>query len=199
MASAFPLASNVRSPDEMASEDVDLYNPGVRVSPPRLPDNVTISVEVLPARSLYAAVRSSFAWLEVALLICCDPFNIPGGNPPIEEPGLSPMSPVMLVAPVLVIDDPARTASVAVPPSATEDWLVVCTGIITGLLLEGDGSLLLLQAPNITAVVSAKADISFVVFIFLYLHRERFPGRYKSGKLTAGLCCTTILISYILN
>jgi hypothetical protein len=58
---AFPLASKVRSPDDIASDDVDLYNPGVRVKPPMLPDNVTISVEVLPAASLYAAVRSSLA------------------------------------------------------------------------------------------------------------------------------------------
>ena len=58
----------------------------------------------------------------------------------MEEPGLSPMSPVMFVAPVLVIEAPARTANVAVLPSATEVCVVVCTGITTGFLLEGDGS-----------------------------------------------------------
>src|SRR3954469_9577695 len=58
---AFPLALKVKSPDEMASEEVDLYNPGVSVSPPRLPDNVTMSVAVRPAASLYAAVKSSCA------------------------------------------------------------------------------------------------------------------------------------------
>ena len=45
IASGLPFASNVRSPDEIASDEVDLYNPGVRVSPPILPDKVTISVE----------------------------------------------------------------------------------------------------------------------------------------------------------
>ena len=49
---ALPFASNVRSPDEIASDDVDLYKPGVSVRPPILPDKVTISVEVRPARSL---------------------------------------------------------------------------------------------------------------------------------------------------
>jgi len=49
---AFPFASKVKSPDEMASDEVDLYKPGVSVSPPRLPDKVTMSVQVLPAASL---------------------------------------------------------------------------------------------------------------------------------------------------
>src|ERR1035437_2793927 len=51
-ASAFPSASKVKSPDERANEDVDLYNPGVSVNPPIFPDRVTISVLVLPAASL---------------------------------------------------------------------------------------------------------------------------------------------------
>ena len=49
---AFPFASKVKSPDEIASVDVDLYNPGVRVNQPILPDKVTISVLVRPAASL---------------------------------------------------------------------------------------------------------------------------------------------------
>ena len=57
----FPFASNVKSPDDTASEEVDLYSPGVSVSPPMFPDNVTISVLVRPAASLYAAVKSIFA------------------------------------------------------------------------------------------------------------------------------------------
>jgi hypothetical protein len=184
-ASALPFASNVRSPEEIANEDVDLYSPGVSVRPPMLPDNVTISVEVLPARSLYAAVRSSLAWLEEASLMCCVPFRIPGGNPPIEEPGLSPMSPVIFVAPVLVIEDPASTAIGAVAPSDTEVWVVVCTGITTGLFLEGEGSLLL-HAPKKTAVEIANADISFVVFILLYLNHKKLSWRYKNENLMAG-------------
>ena len=57
----FPFASNVRSPDDTAREEVDLYSPGVSVRPPIFPDNVTMSVQVLAIASLYAAVRSSFA------------------------------------------------------------------------------------------------------------------------------------------
>lgn len=52
IAAELPFASNVRSPDEMASDEVDLYNPGVSVSPPILPDKVTISLDVRPERSL---------------------------------------------------------------------------------------------------------------------------------------------------
>ena len=48
----FPFASRVRSPEEMAREEVDLYSPGERVRPPIFPDNVTISVLVRPAASL---------------------------------------------------------------------------------------------------------------------------------------------------
>lgn len=49
---ALPFASKVKSPDEMARVDVDLYSPGVNVSTPIFPDKVTISVLVLPAASL---------------------------------------------------------------------------------------------------------------------------------------------------
>jgi len=48
----FPIALNVRLPDDIANEEVDLYRPGVSVRPPIFPDNVTISVAVRPAASL---------------------------------------------------------------------------------------------------------------------------------------------------
>jgi len=171
MASGFPFASNVRSPEEIANEDDDLYSPGVRVSPPRFPDNNTISVEVLPAASLYAAVKSSFAWLDTTSLICCVPFRIPGGNPPMDEPGLKPISPVMLVAPVLVIVEPARTAIPDADPSDKVAWLVVCTGITIGLLEAGSGSLLS-HPPNRKAEVISTVVRRFVVFMFLIFHCE---------------------------
>src|SRR5688572_19817445 len=34
----FPFASNVKSPDDIAKDEVDLYRPGVSVSPPIFPD-----------------------------------------------------------------------------------------------------------------------------------------------------------------
>lgn len=44
---------------------------------------------------------------------------IPGGNPVTEEEplGLIPTSPLMVVAPVFVIADPARTAKLVAVPS----------------------------------------------------------------------------------
>jgi len=42
IALAFSLASKVRSPEEISSDELDLYNPGVNVSPPIFPDKETI-------------------------------------------------------------------------------------------------------------------------------------------------------------
>ena len=50
-ASASPRASRVRSPDDIASEDVDLYRPGARVCPPIFPATV-MGATVRPAASL---------------------------------------------------------------------------------------------------------------------------------------------------
>src|SRR5688572_20948347 len=94
---AFPRASNVTSPEESDRLEVDLYKPGVNVNPPMLPESVTISVAVRPAASLYAAVISSLACVAMPSLMCIVPTRIPGGKPPIEVPGLKPISPVMLV------------------------------------------------------------------------------------------------------
>ena len=92
--------------------------PGVSVSPPIFPDNVTISVLVRPAASLYAAVKSSFAWLDIISLMCFVSTNIPGGNPSTEDPGLSHRSPVtVVVASLLLTAEPARTAKLDAPAS----------------------------------------------------------------------------------
>ncbi len=55
--------------------------------------------------------------MAIASFMCCVPFNIPGGNPPIEVPGLNPISPVITVAPVLVTSEPARIAKLDAPLS----------------------------------------------------------------------------------
>src|SRR4030081_691838 len=47
------------------------------------------------------------------------PFTSPGGNPVTDVPGLSPTSPLMVVAPVFVTVDPARTAKLAAVPRGT--------------------------------------------------------------------------------
>src|SRR5580692_103006 len=58
---ALPPASSVRSPDDMASEEVDLYRPGGRVCPPMFPATVIAPTD-RPAASLKAVVRSAWAW-----------------------------------------------------------------------------------------------------------------------------------------
>src|SRR6185503_5170136 len=107
-----------RSPEEIASVEVDLYRPGARVWPPRLPATV-IAPTVRPAASLYAAVRSSCAWAAVGSAAWIAPLTMPGGNPVTAVPGLSPRSPLTMLKPVLVTVEPPRTANVAADPSTT--------------------------------------------------------------------------------
>src|SRR5207245_6048936 len=115
---ASPCASSVRSPEEISSEEVDLYRPGVRVCPPRLPATV-IAPTVRPAASLYAVVRWSCGWAAAGSPAWIVPLTVPGGNPVTAVPGLSPRSPLTVVAPVLVTVEPARTANVLAAPRAT--------------------------------------------------------------------------------
>jgi hypothetical protein len=55
-AAAFPWPLKVRSPEETAREEVDLYRPGVNVVPPRFPATVTAQLD-RPEALLYACVR----------------------------------------------------------------------------------------------------------------------------------------------
>src|SRR5881394_1278443 len=113
-----PWPSRVRSPEEISSDVVDVYRPGVRVWPPRFPATV-IAPLVRPAASLYAAVKSSCAWAAAASARCIVPLTVPGGNPVTAVPGLNPRSPLTVVAPVLVTVEAARTAYVEAAPRAT--------------------------------------------------------------------------------
>src|SRR5437867_1257994 len=115
---ASPWASSVRSPEEISSEEVDLYRPGVRVCPPRFPATV-IAPTVRPAASLYAVVKSSCAWAAAGSPAWIVPLTVPGGNPVTAVPGLSPRSPLTVVAPVLVTVEAARTANEPAAPRAT--------------------------------------------------------------------------------
>jgi hypothetical protein len=85
----------------------------------------------------------------------------------------------MLVAPVLVIEAPARTARPEVLPSTTEVWALVCTGITVGFLPEGDGSSSLLQAPTKTAAVKANKEMSLDIFMCFVFKPRRFHGNTK--------------------
>src|SRR4029077_18401468 len=139
-----PWASSVRSPEEISSEEVDLYRPGVRVCPPRFPASV-IAPTVRPAASLYAVVKSSCAWAAAGSPAWIVPLTVPGGNPVTAVPGLSPRSPVTVVAPVLVTVEPARTAKLAADPRATGAWpppsvvVVVAAGLVVVVVVVAAG------------------------------------------------------------
>src|ERR1043166_2030215 len=74
-------------------------------------------VAVRPAASLYAVVKFSCAWAAAASAIWIDPLTV--GDPVTEVPGLNPRSPLIVVAPVLVTVEAARTANVLAAPRAT--------------------------------------------------------------------------------
>src|SRR5579872_6934628 len=96
--------------------------------------------------------------------MCSVPFNIPGGNPPTEDPGLRPRLPVIIVAPVLVMDEPAKSAKPDAPAGTTIGWTTVWRGITVGLV-----SLFFLQPANRTTTPIATMVNSFFVFILCFL------------------------------
>lgn len=53
--------------------------------------------------------------------------KVPGGNPVIAVPGLTPRSPSMTVLPVFVTVDPPRTPNVAAVPKRTV-WALTTKG-----------------------------------------------------------------------
>jgi len=54
------------------------------------------------------------------------PVTIPGGKPVTALPGETPRSPLILLTPVLVTVEPARTAKLAAVPS---DGALACNGL----------------------------------------------------------------------
>ncbi len=53
------------------------------------------------------------------------PVTTPGPKPVTADPGLTPTFPVILVWPIFVTVDPARTAKADAPPKETGDWLAL--------------------------------------------------------------------------
>src|SRR5437667_5716726 len=151
---ASPWASSVRSPEEISSEEVDLYRPGVRVCPPRLPA-IVIAPTVRPAASLYAVVKASCAWAAAGSPAWIVPLTVPGGNPVTAVPGLSPRSPLTVVAPVLVTVEPARTANVLAAPGAVGGWVAAVAAVVK-LQLKSAASALPARslAPVVTVAVN---------------------------------------------
>src|SRR5690606_22379973 len=95
-------------------------------------------------------------------LMCMVPFKMPGGKPPIEVPGLKQILPVILVGPVLVMVDPAKTAKSAVPATFTVACTVVCSGISCRLFVGGVGSSFL-QAANV--IRAARKSVVVIILI----------------------------------
>src|SRR6185295_4660030 len=83
--------------------------PGTRVRPAR--SGPMVEEHGREASVLYAGTRSAWAAAACTSAECCVPMFVHGaGKPTIAAPGLTPMSPVLVEAPVHVTVDPARTA-----------------------------------------------------------------------------------------
>src|ERR1041385_826024 len=96
-------------------------------------------VGVRPAASLYAMVKSACAWAAAPSAIWIVPLTV--GDPVTAVPGLSPRSPLIVVGPVLVIVEAAKTAYVLADPRPTGPApatanAVVPAGIATPMILE---------------------------------------------------------------
>jgi hypothetical protein len=112
-----PWASSVSEP--LTSSDVEaLYTPGLSVWPAPTA-GPTLAVGLRPAASLYAVVRSDSAPPATASSSWTAPLSIPGGNPVIAVPGLTPRSPLMMLGPVLVTALAARTSKLLALPRLT--------------------------------------------------------------------------------
>ncbi len=68
------------------------------------------------------------------------PVTMPGGNPVIAVPGLTPRSPLMTLAPVLVTALPASTPKLPAVPRPTvataapaTDWVAMITATATAM------------------------------------------------------------------
>src|SRR5258706_7319402 len=77
---------------------------------------------VLAAKSAYAVFMSAIACRAAEFPRHMVPFTIPGGNALTVVACVTPRSPVTRVAPVLVIEELARTAKLAAVPRDTVDW-----------------------------------------------------------------------------
>src|SRR5438105_10633063 len=163
---ASPWASSVRSPEEISSEEVDLYRPGVRVRPPRLPA-IVIAPTVRPAALLYAVVKASCAWAAAGSPAWIAPLTIPGGNPVTAVPGLSPRSPLTLVAPVLVTVEPARTANVVAAPRAT------------GACPAGVAPVVKLQLKSVASALPARSLDPVLTVVVNVVSGARLPAGVK--------------------
>src|SRR5688572_1042559 len=135
----------------------------VRFRPPRLPAT-RIAPTVRAAALLYAVVKASCAWAAAGSPAWIVPLTVPGGNPVTAVPGLSPRSPLTLVAPVLVTVEPARTANVLAAPRATGACPAGVAAVVK-LQLKSVGSALPARslAPVVTVAVKTALGASVLI------------------------------------
>ena len=108
----------MRVPVNWADADEKQWTPGVSVKPPSSPVSDTfVKSHACSAAALYAVVRSVLACAATAVAASIVPrVTIPGGNPIMALLGETPTLPRIVVAPVLVTVDPARTPKLAACP-----------------------------------------------------------------------------------
>src|SRR5665213_993235 len=99
-------------------DEVERYTPETSVDPPKSPATVTYGDR--PAALLEAVMRSFSAVSATPFATYVAPVVWePGGNPESAVPGESPMSPLIVVGPVLVMALPANTAKDDAVPRLT--------------------------------------------------------------------------------
>ena len=92
----------------------------------------------------------------------------------MEVPGLNPISPLTVVDPVLVTEEPARTAKFPAPANTIGACTVLCVGITMGLPLpvveELDELFLhpVISAADNNAIAIVVVGFIFVEFDFRY-------------------------------
>jgi hypothetical protein len=113
-----PCPSRVSDPPT-SSEEEALYTPGASVSPAPMKAG-TFAVGLRPAASLYAVVKSDWAFPATrSARWIVPPVTMPGGNPVTAVPGLTPRFPLIRLTPVLVTVVPPRTAKLPAVPRPT--------------------------------------------------------------------------------
>ncbi|HYO31899.1 MAG TPA: hypothetical protein VES21_03545, partial [Nocardioidaceae bacterium] len=114
-----PCASKVRVPVKRITSAV-AYTPETNVSPLRSPGAGNVRVGVREKASLYAGVHAARASLATLVVSCVVPSTMVALSKPVmDDPGLTPTSPVISEPPVFVTASPPRIANLAASPRTT--------------------------------------------------------------------------------
>src|SRR2546429_684261 len=152
-----------------AGESAGIGNPTTLGSgvPPRGWRGCVTARAVGPAGSLYEVVKASCPWAAAGPPAWIVPLTVPGGNPVTAVPGLSPRSPLTVVAPVLVTVEPARTANVLAAPRAT------------GACPAGEAAGVKLQLKSVASALPARSLAPVVTVAVNAVRGARLPAGVK--------------------